>query len=347
MNISAIGVSIPSLKITNDYIIELIKSQNINCDKETVNKYIRMVSIMFKKSGSQTRYFRDKAIGETTIQLVQVAVKRALEDANMDKGKIDLLIYGGVSKGFLEPANAYFITSSLDLDCNCFDVSDACMSWVRSLELSYALLKQGFYENILIVNAECNIYEHGHPNLYNIKSLEQIEYTFPAYTIGEAVTATILSASDKEWSFAFKSAPQYADKCCIPLQGFEDYCINREDVCVNGVNNFFAYGTDMLKVTKQFMIPLIQDNVKEINRPSLWFPHLPSKYTVTEIGNAVGIQHDKLFTKTFSKYGNIVSAAIPTAIDIAVREKRLSRGDQVVLCPASAGMTFAVVQFTY
>ncbi len=54
-----------------------------------------------------------------------------------------------------------------------------------------------------------------------------------------------------------------------------------------------------------------------------------------------------MYAKVFPNYGNIVSASIPMGMDMALKEGRLKRGHNVVLCPASAGMVYSAVRFTY
>jgi acyl-CoA:acyl-CoA alkyltransferase len=84
----------------------------------------------------------------------------------------------------------------MGMDCSCFDIADACMSWIRALEISYHFLRSGRYRRIMIVNGEFN-HHHGFPDNFRIRNLRQLEYTFPTYTIGEAASATIVGPSDR------------------------------------------------------------------------------------------------------------------------------------------------------
>jgi 3-oxoacyl-[acyl-carrier-protein] synthase III len=59
------------------------------------------------------------------------------------------------------------------------------------------------------------------------------------------------------------------------------------------------------------------------------------------------IPPEKMYAKVFPAYGNLVSASIPAAMDMAMGEGRLRRGHKVVLCPASAGMVYGVAQFEF
>ncbi len=346
MKIEAVGVRFPSKKVTNDDILQFLEYHSNGVAKPVLKTYQRIVKGMLKMAGSQVRYIRDMEKPEVASVFIKGAMTDVLERAGRSKDDIDLLIYCGVGKGFLEPANAYFYANAMGMECSCFDIADACMSWIRSLEIAYEFLKSGRYRTIMIVNGEFNIH-HGLPDNFKVTSLRQVEYTFPTYTIGEAATATIVSGSDKEWRFTFKTLPQLCDLCTIPLDGYESFITANHRIGKNGVYNFVSYGREMFANADQVLGPLVRDTVKDLDEPDIYFPHAASDAAYLTSSKKVGIPLDKMYAKVFPAYGNLVSASIPTAIDMALKEGRLKRGDKVVLCPASAGMVYAVVQFVY
>ena len=344
MRIESVGVRLPSRRVTNDDILQMLEDYSNGVSRVVLKTYQRMVRGMFKLAGSEVRLIRDK--GEQAVGFIKGAMTDALERAGITKDKIDLLIYCGVGKGFLEPANAYFYAGAMGMQCSCFDIADACMSWIRALEISYEYLKSGRYKTIMILNGEFNIH-HGLPDNFKVKNLRQIEYTFPTYTIGEAATATIVTASDAEWKFTFKTLPELCDLCTIPLDGYEAFVDPSHRLAKNGVYNFVSYGREMFANADQVLAPLVQEAVGDLHKPDIYFPHAASDAAYLTAANRIGIPEDKMYTKVFPAYGNLVSASIPTAVDMAVKEGRLKRGDRVVFCPASAGMVYGVVQFVY
>jgi 3-oxoacyl-[acyl-carrier-protein] synthase III len=265
----------------------------------------------------------------------------------LDKSEIDLMIFCSVGKGFLEPANAYFCAQAMGMNCNCFDVADACMSWVRSLEIAQTFLASSRYNNILLVNAEFTSYEYGHPDIFKIRSPGQIAYTFPAYTIGEAAAATIVTRSDHQWTFDFESAPEAATLCYLPLKGYEDFCEKTENLGLNGINGFVSFGGQLFEIAVERMITFVQTKLSDLRKPDIWFPHAAASDPFRKAAGLLKIDPQKFFTKAFPVYGNLASASIPVAMDLAIRTNRLTRGQQVVLCPVSAGMCFGVAQFVF
>ncbi len=347
MRIASIVTRIPSLKVSNEDIINEVDKYNDGLPRKTVERYKRELAYLLKKSGAETRYFRDRSRGETAIRLLKSAMSEALDKANLDRSEIDLLIFCSVGRGFLEPANAYFCAQAMGMDCNCFDVADACMSWVRALEIAHHFLATPSYHNIMVVNAEFTVYEYGHPDIFKIRSPGQIAYTFPAYTVGEAAAVTILTKTRDPWTFDFESAPEAATLCYIPLKGYEDFCERSGDIGLNGINGFVSFGGQLFEIAVERMIRLVHAKVPDITKPDIWFPHVAASYPFQQAAEILKIDPRKFFTGAFPLYGNVISASIPVAMHLATSANRLTRGQRVVLCPVSAGMCFAIVQFVF
>jgi len=347
MKIESIAVQIPTKKVTNDTIMEMIEQHSPNVNKVTLKSYQRMVMHMLKKSGAKDRYIRDMTKNEKPSQFIRAAIQEVFDKSGVKKDDIDLLIYCGIGKGFIEPANAYFYASMFGMEAQCFDITDACMSWIRSLEIAYQFLKTGRYRNILIVNGEFNAYEHGYPELFEIKELKQVKYTFPTYTIGEAASATLLTASDAEWKFNFISKPQYADLCTIPHENYKDFVDDSPRLGLAGANMFVSFGQEMINHATKYLQQLVKEAVGSYNHPDIYFPHAATSTGYLLGGIDLGIDPDKMYTEVFPNYGNLVSASVPAGIRRALDEKRMKRGDKVVLFPASAGMVYGVVQFDF
>ncbi len=227
-----------------------------------------------------------------------------------------MLIYCGVGRGFLEPATAYFVANDFRISCECFDILDACMSWVRALYIVYQLFARNQYSTALVVNAEFNIYECGYPGIMKVHSLAGLQNTLPAYTIGEAATATVLKKSASDWNFRFRS-----NTAALPL-------------------------CELTRVAGRQMLRFVQDTYPEPRAFQKWFPHLATAKPYIHAAETLGL-NGKMYTKTFARYGNVVSASIPVGLVTAAAEGEIKRGDRVVLCPISAGMSMALVDFTY
>jgi 3-oxoacyl-[acyl-carrier-protein] synthase III len=346
LKIDSIAVQFPSLRVSNADLLAQITECNPGALPEQIRRYQRELKHMMARSGSEIRYFRDRAKGETAMPLILNAVKDALAQAQIAAADVGLLIYCGVGRGFLEPAMAYFVADALGMRCECFDVLDACMSWVRALSIAYGLFLQKAHSHILIVNGELNIYESGYPALLKVDDAEKWRYSFPAFTIGEAATATLLSDSPETWNFHFRSTPVRVGLCTLPLAAYREFSLSPENLARNGPNNFMSFGVELSQAAIKEMYDFVHSTYIDCNQFDIWFPHAASTEACRLSAEQLSLG-DKLYYRTFPLYGNLVSASIPAAMDRALKENRLTRGSKVVLCPASAGMSFALVDFVY
>ena len=346
MRIESIGVSVPSRRVTNEDVLKLLEENSDGISPIIVKSYQRLVRGMFALAGSDVRYVRDTEKDEKASTFILEAMKTAIGKADLKKDDIDLLIYCGVGKGFLEPANGYFYAQKMGMSCSCFDIVDACMSWIRALEVSYEFFKSGRYKHVMILNGEFNI-QHGFPDNFKIQNLRQVEYTFPTYTIGEAATATILNPSDERWKFAYKSVPALADLCTIPLDGYDNFVEPNHRIGQNGLYNFVSYGKELFDAARRYLLPLVKELVDDLSEPDIYFPHAASDVAYLSATKDAAVPEEKMYAKVFPNYGNIVSASIPMGMNMALNEGRLKRGHDVVLCPASAGMVYSAVRFKY
>lgn len=354
MKLEAVQLSLPSKVVSNSDILTLIKKHAFNNFEGSLEDAIKEIDFYLKYSGSQTRYWLGE--NETPISLLRDAGIRAMRQAEVSAKDIDLLIYVGIGRGFIEPGGAYHASNALDLgDIECFDIIDACMSWTRAMHISQALISAGTYKRIMVVNAEFNMLEGGaiYPDVFKLKNKESVEWTFPSFTLGEAASATIVCADDlhgqenSPWTFEFESRPDLADLCNIPIHAFEGYSLSSERIGKNGCGRFTSYGAKLVELGRPHILEVMQRLGRQVplHEAKALFTHASSKRDWQNFAIDVGLR-DLLHT-IYPKTGNIVSASIPGAIALAVKEFRIERGDRILGWVGSAGMSYAAFSFIY
>ncbi|MFH8791346.1 3-oxoacyl-[acyl-carrier-protein] synthase III C-terminal domain-containing protein [Streptomyces sp. NPDC017941] len=345
MKLRAVSCALPSRQVTNADITELIGEHSARHFTGNLDHTLGRIGAFLRYTGSATRYWLDQ--GERPIDLLRTAARTALDQAGLTADRIDVLIYTGIGRGFLEPGGAYHAAHALGLDhAHCFDVIDACMSWTRAVQITESLFRTGTYRTAMIVNAEFNLRPGGPvvPHLFRLDRAEQLESTLPAYTLGEAATATVLTAEDSEpWRFRFISRPDLAPLCNVTLEGYEGYCDPSDKLARNGVGVFTSFGSAMHQAGDSEAQAVFRQLDPPTGEVAALFTHASSKRWWQTAADQAGL--GAVIHHVYDRTGNVVSASVPAAIASALTEDRLRPGQLAVGWVGSAGMSFGAFSF--
>ncbi len=344
MRFSAIEAVLPSRRVTNDEVIEhIIHRSGDSLSPKARLKLARAFESMWALAGTQVRYWRSEQ--ESAFELACQAGRAALASAKMDPKDIDLIIYVGVGRGFLEPASANIFQDALKLErATGFDLLDACASWLRALHLVHTLIRAGQYKNVMILNAEFN-QEFANPHF---KAVSELRHNFATFTVGDATTATIVSATDQDSGYhgTFRTWGGLRNLCMIPLPHLKSF--NGETVPENSAPlTFISYSTELFMegVTKLVEHYHADPRIKEF-KPDIAFGHAASDLAARQVAIECN-QDPELYFYTHGRFANTVSASVPLAMYHARKEGRLRPDNNVLIGVASAGLTTAWSKFKF
>lgn len=343
MKIKGLGCSMPERVVTNDDVLKEVEElSSPYLEDGQMGQVLTRIKTLFRMSGTQKRHLRHD--GDRAYEYAKKAAEQALERAELKPTDIDLLLYVGVARGWVEPGMATFFQHELGMtNATGFDLLDACLSWLRGFHITHNFFKNGVYNNVMILNAE--FFNEYHD--YTIKSLDEVAYRFAQLTLGESATATILSNEDNgiEPYFEFKTDPSLHDLCKVPLPNIHSY--NNAEKCPQvDPLRFFAYSAEMFKAAKK-MIPEMYLNSQNLqNRHcDIAFGHSASKSLIDEVANQLHLEDQAV--NLYPEFGNTVSASIPTAMCWALDHDRLKRGMQMMLFMGSAGFSVGICHMAY
>lgn len=347
MNIEQVSVTFPSQVVTNaDVIAEIAAASH---DTPGIRRLLGRVSVGLERTGAETR--RVCAPNETTLGLTLEACRKAMAGLPDDGKTIDLVVYAGVYQELMEPASSNLIAHELGLDhAECFDIKEACDGWMKATKIAYLGIRAGFYKRVMVVNAEFS-QTRGYPirpKLYKLTSLEELEYRFPTYTVGEAVAVTILgphTVGDGRWSFFNQTRNDLYDLCTMTPSWYGAYPIPSARVAKDGPGCFTSYGSDLYRNGFPLSIDTWEKSGLKASEVDAFFTHSSSKRDWTQVAEKLLLTN--VFHDIYAEYGNVVSAAIPAAMALAVEQGTLKRGDRVAALVASAGMSFSTAHFTF
>jgi 3-oxoacyl-[acyl-carrier-protein] synthase III len=341
MKIKSIGYALPSKKVTNEDIlrdVELKSSKHMS--QGDLKKLKFKIEDLFKKAGTDVRYQR--AEGETSLQFGIKAGKEALEKANMSPKDIDLLLYVGVGRGWIEPATCNVFLDTLKLkNATGYDILDACASWMRALQVAYLYTKSGMYKNVMVMNCEFNTYEY---TTTEFKSYKEIDYLFPGITIGEAATATIFTqCPDNDFYFTFKTWGEKHNLCKIPLPNVNQYTTG--ELTKLEPLRFYSHGEKLFKIAlPKICRHFLGDEYLKKCKYDIIFSHAASDPMTEKVIRLSKLDIKKAYN-IHAKCGNTVSASVPLAMGLAIDDGTFKKGHDVLIGFGSAGFTSAWCAF--
>ncbi len=345
MKILNISYALPSQEVSNEKLIEeLVEKNRENLSSQELENVETQMRKLFKMSGTVTRYHR--GIGERALDFGVKAGKAALKKAGVKPEDVDLLIYAGVARGWIEPATANLFQSELGLkSATCFDVMDACASWIRSLAIAKSFLAQKAYKLVMILNCEFTFREYAN---FDFTSSDDLENAFSVFTIGEAATATLVTSngSEDDSFFSFKTWGGKHGLCKIPLPNADDFSPNNSSDGLKPMS-FFTMPGELLSFTVRKLVNHFKETQAIASKVhDIFIGHAVSVASTSRVVKLLGLDPSRVF-ETHARFGNTVAASLPLALAVAEAEGRLVRGMRVLLLMGSAGVSTAVGSFTY
>ena len=345
MQIAAVSHALPRRCLTTADVLDLIRTHSRDrMDAPSLATLTNAVEAFCAAAGTEVRHVL--ADDEKAVDVALRACRRALDEARVAPGDVDLVIYAAVGRGWLEPAMATAIQGELGLaNATGFDILDACASWLRALHVAHGFLTTGAYRCALIVGCECGLYRAWAD--FRFDDAVALEHRLAAFTIGEAATATVVMAdpSHDDWLFAFRTFPEFFDLCMLPLAGMADFHPGTpDDRCVP--ERLFSLSRPLVAAGAR-RVAEVWDSLPELRArgADIGFGHNPSEPACALVARRLGME-DRFFP-THREYGNTVSAALPLGLSVAREAGRLERGARVLLVVGSAGITVGFGSFTF
>ncbi|MEE8374585.1 MAG: 3-oxoacyl-[acyl-carrier-protein] synthase III C-terminal domain-containing protein, partial [Dehalococcoidia bacterium] len=206
-------------------------------------------------------------------------------------------------------------------------------------------LRIGTYRRVMILNCEFNFEEYIR---WDFRSVEDLSFLWPGFSVGEAATATILEqgSNPDDYYAVFKNWGSQHQLCQIPLHNASEYAPDG-DFRANPPLRFFARALELSRfATTQLEGFYLADERLSGAVHDIVFGHSTSVPDVRRVLKRLSIE-PSAYIDIFPRYGNTVSASVPLAISLASQDGRLDRGQRVLLLVPSAGVSIGLCQFTY
>jgi 3-oxoacyl-[acyl-carrier-protein] synthase-3 len=296
-----------------------------------------------KLSGVETRRYAD---GESMSDMAAAAARDALARAELTLADIDLIVVGNGVPEQLIPSNAALTQQKLGpaaAGIPCFDVGATCMGFLVGLDLVASLISCGRFQRVLLISSETG------SKLLNPKQTES------AVLFGDAAAAAILGPSDDA-----------SDGSRILAVGYETYAEGANTAVLRGGGSalpaheytperradylFHMEGPKAYRMAAKILPRLIENTLASASLGfgdiDLWIPHQASALGLELMRRRLNVAPERVMV-TLPKYGNTVASSMPLALDEAIREGRLQRGQKACFIVPAAGFSAGVLAIQY
>ena len=310
------GSYLPSRRLTNDDLSRMVN---------TTDEWI------VQRTGIRARHIA--AESEVTSDLALNAARAALAAANVTADTIDLIVLATSTPDNTFPASAVAVQAALGITQGAaFDLQAVCSGFVYGLTVVDGLLRAGAHKRALVIGAE------------TFSRILDWNDRGTCVLFGDGAGALVVEAQPQ---------PGGREDRGVLASHLRSDGRHKNKLYVDGgpsstrtVGHLRMEGREVFK----FAVGAITDVIKDVFRDTGytaadidWFvPHQANKRIIDGSAHKLGIPPEKVVT-TVSEHGNTSAASIPLALDVAVKDGRIKRGDLVMLEAMGGGFTWGAV----
>jgi 3-oxoacyl-[acyl-carrier-protein] synthase-3 len=313
--IAGTGSALPARRVTNAELAERV---------DTTDEWI------VERTGIHSRYIA--APDETTASLAAEAARKALKAAAIEPEAIGLIVLATSTPNQTFPSSATQVQAALGInDCIAFDVQAVCSGFLYALSVADNMIRGGMAERALVIGSE------------TFSRILDWDDRATCVLFGDGAGAIVLEARDGEGGVL--ATRLHADGRHNDLLYVD-----------GGPSTTGTVGKLRMKGKEVFRHAVV--NLADVLGEALeaagctagdvdWVvPHQANKRILDATARKLGLPPEKVIV-TVDEHANTSAASVPLALDVAVRDGRIRRGDLLVLEAMGGGFTWgaAVVRF--
>ncbi len=330
--IAALAYSSPERRVFNS---------EIEKDLQLKNPHLHIPENLIEiTTGIQSRMF--SAEDEYNSTLAAKAGLVLFDQYNISPKDIDLLIFASAGQDLIEPATSHIVQDILKTNCRVFDIKNACNGFIDALVIADSCIKSGLHKSILIVTGEAS----SKSIKWNLKDRTDLKNSFPGYTLGDMGTAVLVQPSNDDSGLVLSDCLNDSSKWGIgtlPAGGSrhprgDEYTYFQGDGA--GLKNSFE------KIAPSFFSNFLSKN--RINKDAIDYIciHQVSDYYLKEMVALLQID-DRKTIHTAKDFGNVAAATIPLQLALLNGDKKLKKGDKILLVGLAGGVSIELVYFIW
>jgi len=313
---------------TGSYLPEKILT-NFDLEKmvETTDEWIRT------RTGIEQRHIA--ADDEATSDLAYRAAQRAIDDAGLTPGDIDFVLVGTTTPDLIFPNVACLLQEKLGIrGCPAFSIEAACSGFLYSLIVADQFVRSGQAKRALVIGAE---------TMSRIIDWTDRE---TCVLFGDGAGAVILEAGDEPGIIynTFGADGRYREL----LYASSGVATRHREV--GDIAALRMKGNEVFKVAvktlENLVDEVIEKNHLEQGQIDWLIPHQANIRIITATAKRLEMPMERVVL-TVRTHGNTSAASVPMALDTAIRDGRIKRGDLLLLEAFGGGFTWGASLIRY
>ncbi|MBT0961382.1 beta-ketoacyl-ACP synthase III [Denitromonas iodatirespirans] len=316
--IAGTGSCLPGAPVTNDDLV----ARGIDTSDEWITT----------RTGIRARHFA--ADGQSASDLAEIAARRAIEAAGMQAEDVDLIIVATSTPDYIFPSTAALLQSRLGIrnESPAFDVQAVCSGFVYALTVAEKFIRSGSHKRALVVGAEV------------FSRILDWQDRTTCVLFGDGAGAIMLEASETPGilSTALHADGSHHPILCVPGTVASGKVLGDPFLRMDG-QAVFKFAVRVLGDVAQEVLASAASDVGEVD----WLiPHQANIRIIHSTAKRLGLPLERVVS-TVDAHGNTSAASIPLALDVAIRDGRIQRGQRLVLEGVGGGFTWgaALVQY--
>lgn len=268
---------------------------------------------------------------ETTSYMASCAAKKALKSSSISADDLDLILVATCTPNHFFPSMACHVQHALGIKKTipAFDISAACSGFVYAMDIAKQYISAGTARHIMVIGSET--------------MSKAVNWTDRSSCVlfGDGAAAVVLSRSDEPGiiASALHSSFDHAQLLTYPNYSFTD------ESSVIGMR-----GNEVFKLAVNIMGDIVDDILaaSDLKQSDInWLiPHQANIRIIHGIAKKLNLSMEQVIV-TLEKQGNTSAASIPLALDFAIKQRLINRGDLLLLESFGGGMTWGAMVVRY
>jgi 3-oxoacyl-[acyl-carrier-protein] synthase-3 len=313
--INALGTYLPPRVLTNSDLEKMV---------DTSNEWI------LERVGIRERHIADKGVAASDMAVL--AVQNLLESHPFDLQEVDLIIVGTVTPDMMYPSTACLVQHKLGIKNTWgFDVSAGCSGFVYALNTGVKFVESGQYKKVLVIGAD--------------KNSAMTDYTDRAVCIifGDGAGAVLLEPSEDGAGVIDHVAQiEGAGGKFLYMPGGGSLNPATHETVNQKMHYIHQDGQQVFKYAVKKMAEMTERVLEKNNLSGkdvdCFIAHQANKRIITATADRLGMPLEKVVIN-IDRFGNTTAGTIPIAMQTAVQENKLKKGDLLLIAAVGAGFT--------